>query len=77
MQKALAYNGQGLLLDRNSITTEILSQASTKSPVVLEISKYISLRSLTDALDLLEKHGITGDVALFTLASLQTLEVRA
>lgn len=41
MQKPLTYDGQGLL-DRNSITTEILSQASTKNQVVCELLNYIS-----------------------------------
>lgn len=67
MQKPLSRAGQGFVLE--SFTT-ILHQTSTKKQITLLINR----ESLTDALDLLEKQGYTGDTAIFILANLQHLE---
>lgn len=75
MQKPLTFHRQGLLA-KNSIT-RILAQSPTKNQVVSELSSYITSGALTNALEFLEKYGITGDVALFIVASLQSLEVEA
>lgn len=73
MQKPLTSNEKGL--SRGNSITRILPQNPTKNQVVLELSNYIANRSFTEAVDLLEKCGITGDVALFIIANLQSLEV--
>lgn len=70
MQKPLTFDRQGLA---NVQFNQIVQQAPTTSQVILELSKYISSRSLTDALDLLEKRGITGDVSIFIISNLHTL----
>ena len=74
MQKPLNNDIKGLSSKKS---TKIIPQAPTKNQVISEVSNYIAIGSLTNALDLLKKRGITGDVALFMLASLQSLEVRA
>jgi hypothetical protein len=71
MPKTLTCDGKGLL--GSNSTTRILPQSPTKNQVVSEISNYISSGALTNALEFLEKRGITGDVALFLVANLQLL----
>lgn len=71
MPKTLACDGKGFL--GSNSTTRILPQSPTKNQVVSEISNYISSGALTNALEFLEKRGITGDVALFLVANLQLL----
>ncbi|MGI2908952.1 hypothetical protein [Tolypothrix sp. VBCCA 56010] len=40
-----------------------------------ELSDYIADRSFTEAAEWLEKRGVSGDLAIFVIASLQSLEV--
>jgi hypothetical protein len=70
MQKPLAYDRQGLAIDKSS--TSVPQSASTNQ-VFLKISRYISSGCFTHAIDLLEKRGITGDVAIFIIATLQAI----
>ena len=49
----------------------ILQHNSTRKQLV----KQIRCNSLTDSLTILESSGYTGDLAIFILANLQTLEV--
>jgi hypothetical protein len=51
----------------------IVPRNTTSNQVFLELPKYIRDRSLTDALEFLEKRGVTGDLAVFMLANLQKL----
>lgn len=73
MPKTLTCNGKGLL--GSNSTTRILPQNTTENQVVSELSNYIADGSLTEGLELLQKRGITGDLAIFILANLQSLEV--
>ena len=67
MQKPITSHRNGLL------GSTIVLQAPTKNQVASEISSYISNGALTNALEFLEKRGITGDVALFLVANLQVM----
>ncbi|BBD65928.1 hypothetical protein NIES4072_03930 [Nostoc commune NIES-4072] len=51
----------------------ILQQSSTTTQLV----KQSRCNSLTDSLSILENSGYTGDLAIFVLANLQSLEVEA
>jgi hypothetical protein len=51
----------------------ILQHNSTREQLVKEIR----CNSLTDSLSILENSGYTGDLAIFVLANLQSLEVEA
>lgn len=58
-------------------TTSILPQKSrcSQGRKFKKIQHLISTHSLTDALDSLEKSGISGDFALFMIQNIQLLEV--
>ncbi|MHC5915872.1 MAG: hypothetical protein ACYTXE_33855 [Nostoc sp.] len=68
MKKPLVHlrGGQGSL-------KTILQHNSTREQLV----KYIRCNRLTDSLSILENSGYTGDLAIFVLANLQSLEVEA
>ncbi|MCC5605145.1 hypothetical protein [Nostoc favosum] len=66
MKKPLGLGGQGsfeTILQQNSAIKQLLKQ--------------IRSHSLTDCLIILENSGYTGDLAIFILANLQSLEVGA
>jgi len=71
MQKPLTYKEKGLL-GKNSIT-RILPQSRTINKVISELLYYTKSGYLTQAIDLLEKRGITGDTAIFIIATLQAM----
>jgi len=75
MQKPLDFsNRKGLAVNQfNRILTQVTPQ--NQASRISELSNYISRRHLTDALEVLEKSSVTGDLAIFMLANLQSLEV--
>ena len=67
MKKPLAH-----LARRQGSLRTILQHNSTREQLAKEIHCY----SLTDSLTILESSGYTGDLAIFILANLQSLEVQ-
>jgi hypothetical protein len=70
MQKPLSYERQGFVIELNSILSQTLQKYRSS-----ELSNYISDRRLTESVKILENVGITNDLAIFFIASLQILEV--
>jgi hypothetical protein len=70
MQKPLTLDGQGLAKTQFK---RIVPQAQTSNQVFLELSNHILDRQLTNALELLEKHGHYGEIAIFVIASIQDM----
>lgn len=64
-------------LSRGKSYSQILPQVTSKIQLfeINEVLKYAEGWQLTDALDLLEKRGFVGDLALFLIATLQSMEV--
>ena len=74
MTNAVPGQGRTALSKPNSA---ILQQTLSKNQLnrISELSNYIRRRQLTNALALLERRGLTGDLAIFLLVNLQNLEV--
>lgn len=71
MQKPLKSNEKRLL--REHLITRIVPQSTAENQVISEISHYIDGGSFTEAVHLVEQCGVTGDVALFIVATLQVM----
>lgn len=70
MQKPLTYDRQGFV-------TRKLNRILTQTLPINQLFLLICDNRLTEAIETLESIGITDDLAIFTLASLQSLEVGA
>jgi len=54
-------------------TIYIVQRSHLTNPVFLKLSKYVRDRKLTQALTLIEKHGIKGDLATFLIGTIQSI----
>jgi hypothetical protein len=72
MQKPQNFNRRGFAV--KEAISSIVPQIQSPNQAA-RLKKYVRDRSLTTALDFLEKRNISGDVAIFILANLQSLEV--
>jgi hypothetical protein len=70
MQKPLTLDGQGLAKTQFK---RIVPQAQTSNQVFQSLSSYILDHQLTNALELLEKHGHYDEIAIFVIASIQDI----
>ena len=72
MQKPLTYDRQGFAKEKlNSILTQ--TPTTNQESRISELSNYIRHHQLTNALQYLEQCGFNNDVAIFFIASLQSL----
>jgi hypothetical protein len=70
MQKPLTSDGEGFAKNQFN---RIVPQAQTSNQVFQHLSSYVQQRELTNALELLEKRGHYGEIAIFIIASIQDM----
>ena len=75
MNKPVNLQTDGLY--KGKLYNPILPQAISKSQLsgIIELSKYVKICRIANALDLLEKRGFVGDLALLIIANFQNTGV--